>query len=272
MTVSNVISSVMVYLDRFLIGAVLTIGAVAYYTVPFDVVTRLSVVPSAIAAVLFPAFAATYARDAARAGRLFDRGVKYVSLALFPAVALIVLLAPEGLTWWLDPAFAANSAPVLRWLAVGVFANSLGQIPFGFVQSVGRPDLTARLHAIELPLYLLTLMGLLHAWGITGAAVAWTARVTADAVCLFVMAAHRLPRRAPAPGRLLLAAAGGAAVVAMAAVPQPLWLKSVDALAGLALAAVVGWRWLLAPDERADLVALLRRRHDPGTRTLPDVS
>jgi O-antigen/teichoic acid export membrane protein len=56
MTVSNVVSPLMVYVDRFLIGAFLSISAVAYYVTPHEVVTKLLVLPGAVAAVFFPAF------------------------------------------------------------------------------------------------------------------------------------------------------------------------------------------------------------------------
>src|SRR5205814_9252816 len=41
MTVSNVVSPIMVYVDRFLIGSILSIVAVAYYATPYEVATKL---------------------------------------------------------------------------------------------------------------------------------------------------------------------------------------------------------------------------------------
>ena len=55
MTVSNIVSPLMVYLDRFLIGAVLSMAAVSYYATPYDVVTRLLIIPGALMGVMFPA-------------------------------------------------------------------------------------------------------------------------------------------------------------------------------------------------------------------------
>ncbi len=80
-----------------------------------------------------------------------------VFLVLFPVVLLTIVLAHAGLRLWLGADFAQHSFRVLQWLAVGVFINSLAQIPFALVQGAGRPDLTAKLHLIELPLYLLAL-------------------------------------------------------------------------------------------------------------------
>src|ERR1700682_3254653 len=63
MTVSNLVSPIIVYLDRFLIGALLSVSAVAAYTVPFDMVTRLTIIPGAVSGVLFPAFALSLVKD-----------------------------------------------------------------------------------------------------------------------------------------------------------------------------------------------------------------
>src|SRR5256885_5632725 len=115
MSVTNVISPLLVYVDRFVIGASLSVAAVAYYATPYEVVTKLLVVPNAILAVLFPAFAATYRDDRGRMVRLFVRGTKYIALILFPATLLFVAFAHDGLRWWLGDGFARRGAPGLQW-------------------------------------------------------------------------------------------------------------------------------------------------------------
>lgn len=40
-TVSKAVGPLMMYFDRFLIGSLLTMTAVAYYTVPYELVTKL---------------------------------------------------------------------------------------------------------------------------------------------------------------------------------------------------------------------------------------
>src|SRR5262249_2073123 len=71
--------------------------------------------------------------------------------------------------------------------AAGIFINSVAQVPFAVLQGAGRPDWTAKLHLLELPLYALLLVALGKNYGLTGIAVAWLARVVLDAVALFVL-------------------------------------------------------------------------------------
>ncbi|MGH7480927.1 MAG: flippase, partial [Longimicrobiales bacterium] len=183
-TVSNVVSPIMAHLDRFLIGALVSVAAVAYYVTPYEVVTRLGIVPAGVMGVIFPAIAGTFSSARAEAPRLLDLAMKLILLGVFPLVLPLVAFAPEILDLWLGPDFAARSTLVLRLLAVGVLLNSMAQALFGFVQAFDRPDLTAKLHLVELPLYVALVWWLTLRLGIAGAALAWTLRVALDTAAL----------------------------------------------------------------------------------------
>jgi O-antigen/teichoic acid export membrane protein len=193
MTVTNVVGPLMMYLDRFVIGVVLSMTAVAYYATPYDVVTRLLIIPTSLLGVLFPAFSTSLAVDRMRAGRLFERAVGVLFLLMFPITLVIVGFAYDGLNLWLGSEFAHHSAPVLQWIAFGVFINSFGMVPFGSIQADGRPDITAKLHLIELPIYFGILWFLLKKWGIEGAAIAWFLRLVLDDAVLYWVALRDLP-------------------------------------------------------------------------------
>ena len=59
MTVSNFISPLMTYLDRFLIATIISVTAVTFYSTPYEVITRLLVFATGICSVLFPTFSAS---------------------------------------------------------------------------------------------------------------------------------------------------------------------------------------------------------------------
>jgi O-antigen/teichoic acid export membrane protein len=251
MTVSNLVSPIMVYMDRVLIGALISVTAVAYYATPYEVVTKLWVIPGAVGGVLFPAFATSFVGDPGRTLVLFDRGVKYVFLSVFPVALLIVSFADVGLRAWLGTGFALHSTSVLRWLCVGVFVNSLGQIAFSLLQGVGRPDLTAKLHLAELPCYLPLLLLLLYSRGIEGAAIAWTIRVTADMLILFALAFRLTSARASRSTQVLLGWITSMACLAIVSVPTTLPAKLALVFVILCAFAAAGWFKILSPEERA---------------------
>lgn len=251
MTVSNVIGPIMLYMDRFLVGALLSVNMVAYYTAPFDMVTRLWVIPGALVAVVFPAFAVTHQQDPDRTVLLLNRGTKYVFLAVFPLILVISTLAPEGLRLWLGPAFSQNGASVLRWLSAGVLVNSLVQVAFALIQGIGRPDITARLHLVELPVYLLAVWLLTTRFGIQGTAAAWFGRNALDAVAVVVLACRFIARSSRFYLPLAAAGASGLLLVFLGTLPQTLVAKAGFLALTLVSFGLLGWFVILAEGERA---------------------
>ena len=195
MTVSNLISPLLVYLDRFAISRYGNLSDVAYYSTPFELIARLLFIGQAVSGVMFPLLSAAIAERPGELPRLMRQNYLLLLGLIGPVTLVVVLLAKPGLTLWLGAGFAAHSTPVLQILAVGVLLNSLASVPFGTLQAMRRPDLTAKIHLVELPLYLLLLAVLLHRFGIVGAAAAWTIRVGADWAAIAWMAARL--RRVP---------------------------------------------------------------------------
>ncbi len=189
LSVSNVVGPLMVYLDRFVIGATLAVSAVAYYTAPYEVVTRLWLIPGAITGVLFPAMAAATPE---RAAALYRNGLRSVLIVVVPLAVLLVFFAFEWLDAWLGRDFAEKSARVAQVLCVGTAVNCAAYLPFTLLQARGRADLTAKAHFAELPVYLVLLSICVSAWGIEGAALAWAVRCAADAAVLFLMARRHM--------------------------------------------------------------------------------
>jgi O-antigen/teichoic acid export membrane protein len=239
LTVSNVVGPITVYFDRFLIAALLGGAAVAYYTVPYDVLTRLWLLPTAIQGVLFPAFASMHEQKSPRVASVFKRSSQATLLVMAPAIVATILLTYEALRLWVGAPFAENSTNVTRVLAVGVLVNALARTPYSFVQSAGRASWTAMLHLVETPFYILVLWWLLRLGGINGAAYAWTARIVADTIVLYVMAVRLEPgvMRTAAADALALLGLSIAAVVVGYGVAS-LWIRMLLVVAVSLLCAV----------------------------------
>lgn len=251
MTVTNIINLIMIHLDRFLIGALISIAAVAYYATPCEVVTKLWFIPGAMVGVLFPAFSTSFAQDPTRTVLLFYRGVKYLFLLLFPISLLIVTFAHEGLELWLGAEFARNSTGVLQWLAVGVFINSLAYVPLALLQGVGRPDLSAKLHIAELPFYLIAVWWMIMSYGIEGAAVAWVARMTVDALILFTMTKRLLTNAAVSMWRMVFVIGAVISIFITAVLLTGTAMKVLFTLLILLVFILATWFFILAPEEKS---------------------
>src|SRR5690606_28192933 len=73
MTASNLIGPLVLTIDRFVIATIVAAGAIAYYTVPSEVMVRLLIVPSALAAALFPKLASVLRHNQVEAAKLYKR-------------------------------------------------------------------------------------------------------------------------------------------------------------------------------------------------------
>lgn len=263
-TVSNIVSPMMVFLDRFVIGALLPLAAVAHYVTPYEVVTKLLVIPVALLGAVFPAFAETFASNRGQMERIYERTMRAVVLVMFPLVLVAVALAEEGLSLWIGPVLPAESTLVLKWLAVGVFMNSIAQPPLAALQGAGKPDVIAKLHLAELPVYVVSLVVLVRSFGLAGVAVAWTLRVTIDAAALLWRARGEL-------GLLATMRFGGAwtvlvmlAAFGVAALLEDTVVKLIY-VAGVAVVFVpAAWRVLLSDAERLGLREWIRRPMAPA--------
>lgn len=180
LTVSSVLGPVIVYIDRFVIGAMLSAASMAYYSAPFDIVSRLLLIPIALTGALFPALTRAQGTDPLAAQRLRSRSLQLTLVVVVPLAAFGALIAEPAVRLWLGAEFATQSAGVMRILLLGFVFNATAQIPFAAMQGHGLTRQTALLHLSELPVYITILVVLVQRHGLEGAAIAWTLRALVD--------------------------------------------------------------------------------------------
>lgn len=179
LTVTNIVGPLMVFADRFLIGAISGAAAVALYVIPFNVVSQLVLIPSSVSSALFPRFAAAEQPPAVKHEALLA-----MSCLVTPMSMSALLFAGTFLRFWIGTAAAVHSTPVALALIVGFWANGVAQVPFMGLLAAARTDVTAKVHLAEVgPYFLLLWFGLTY-FGLVGAAIAWSIRGTVDLIAL----------------------------------------------------------------------------------------
>jgi O-antigen/teichoic acid export membrane protein len=182
-TVSGIVGPVLTSLDQFLIGIQLGVQSVTYYSIPYNLVTRISLLPSSLSRTLFPRFSRLENKDAHEVGT--DSSL-ILAVLITPVIVIGIVILSPFLELWLGPSISHTSAPIGEILALGVWFNCLAFIPYTFLQAQDRPDIPAKFHMLELLPYLIALWLGLKLAGLTGVAWAWTLRVIVDAVLLYV--------------------------------------------------------------------------------------
>lgn len=257
-TVTSLVGPMMVILDRFVIGAALGAKAVTYYTVPFQLAERSSVLPRALASALFPRLASVGTEDAKR---LASMAISSLAVVMTPVVLVGLLLIEPFLQWWLNPEFGAQAGLTAQILLLGFWINAFARVPYTQLQAAGLPGVVARCHLGEvIPYFLLLYIGL-HFWGLPGAALAFGLRTLADCALLLWFAGNLAVgfRALRVPALLLLAGLGVAASLPFGSV---LWW-----LAGSGLLSLTLWlSWRNAPLEVRSLAKRMVNKLSPDQR------
>jgi O-antigen/teichoic acid export membrane protein len=190
LTVSNIIGPLMTTMDRFFISARLGLSNLTFYVTPYEMLSRLQFIPQSVIAVLFPAMTSAHEQKNKRLLDIFKYGGNFLFWIMLPLMFFIFLFAQNILDFWLGSQFKTNSTVVVKWLCVGWIINVLALPAYTAIQAIGRSDLTAKIHMIELPVYVFLLWFFTDQNGINGVAMAWTFRVVIDAVILNIIV-HR---------------------------------------------------------------------------------
>ena len=253
-TVSNVPGPLFAQAERYLLGSTMALTAVGFYSTPADILTRITILPAAILQVMFPVFAQTIQADRDRAARLATRGLTLVTALVGPPLVFVVAVAPEGLRLWLGPEFAIEATRAARLLAGATFINCMAWLPFSLIQSAGRADLTGKLHALEIPVYLTAAAMAIRVAGIDGAATANLVRAVVDAAVVVWMAHRILGKGSRLLRRYVLFVAMGLVAMLGAAASVPVGVRLLWAVMSLLALIIVGWRMVLDGAERDALV------------------
>ncbi len=254
-TVSNIPGPLFAQAERFLLGTFTALSSVAFYSTPADLLTRITVIPSAALQVTFPVLAQSFAADPTRAARVANRTLFFIAAGVLAPLTLLVAIAPEALQRWLGPEFASHSARAGRILAVAIFVNCMAWLPFSLVQSAGRARWTGKLHAIEIPLYLALVAFAISRGGVVGAAIANLSRAAIDSAVVVSMAARILGPSERLGRRYALLVGGGVAVLVGASAPVPLTVRLGWSLLATAVAAALAWRHGLDAEAREAISA-----------------
>ena len=257
-TISNIAGPLIAYMDRFLIGSLVSLTAVTYYTVPFDLNTRVMIIPGAIVGVLFSAFSATYEKDREVSAKMFFSGLKYTFMIVFPIILLIMVFASEGLELWLGKEIAMESTRVLQLLAFGSLLNCLTYIPTGLVQAAGRPDITGKLHILELPFYLFVLYILVKKFGIEGAAIAYILRVSVDVIVLLSMSLKLLPINIPTKQLFIFIIATMPLILSALFLNMDFIIKCFFIFVIITSFVIMSWKNILGQEERKFIIDFIK--------------
>ena len=239
------------YGSRLLIGGVLPVAAVAYFSTPADLIARVLMIPAALVGVLLPSLSAALAASSGASEALIGRSARAIFVFMAPVALVIAALAPEGLTLWVGADFASEAAAPLQLLGIAALLNGVAMVPATALVSSGKPHLVAFPVLAELPLFLLAAWYALQAgYGVTGVAAAYAGRMGLDLLLLAALCGWTVGGTRAPLARVVLAALAATAALLSVAFFVPLGVRLPTAAAIFVLGAGAAWWGLLEQEDR----------------------
>jgi O-antigen/teichoic acid export membrane protein len=190
MAVSNIISPLMVNMDRFYISTMFGLSSNAIYTACSELINRLAILPEAIVSALFPKLSKNQFTD----GSVYAFSSLVIEIVVYVPSFIIILYSDEILRIWISADAAMRGSEILQILTIGIYFNVQARLPLNAIHAAGNPRITAVLHIIELPIYILILVLASVRWGLLGVSIAWTLRVVLDALLLYAFCYAGMPK------------------------------------------------------------------------------
>lgn len=250
-SVDALFAPMLVMADRFIIGAMLGPTAITVYTIPFQMVQRMQIIPIALTQALFPRLPTA---EPAAQQRMTETALGTLMAAISVPVFFGMTFFHLFLTIWLGHDMAMKSTAIGIAILAGMWINAPGYVLFGVLQARGRPDLIMKAHLAEFVPYFALLYVLMTHLGIVGAAIAFAIRCAVDYVILSVMVSRRVTH---------LVATLSFIALLTAAVALGLWHDYLNpifwALAALAGAGLFAAVWFSTPGSvKNQLIGQLR--------------
>jgi O-antigen/teichoic acid export membrane protein len=240
-TVTGLFGPLLVILDRFAIGAIIGATAVTIYTVPFQLAQRLTILPNALVNALFPRLPSASVEERER---IAERALRVLLPIVTPPVLFGIFALYPFMDLWIGKELGRQAAEVGGLILLGFWANSLGIFAYVAMQASGRPDLVTKILLVEIPPYLILLYFAMTWFGIIGCAAVFALRCAADSA-LMTWVAFRRFHGLNLLGAALIPLIAAIGLAARFHYDQTAWW----AIFALAMALVVLFCWIIAPDE-----------------------
>ncbi len=184
-------------LDRFLVGGIVSPAAAGVYAVCLQLSQQIHLLLTRALAYLLPA--ASEARstdgDAADFLPLYRNGLNLTLLVIGATVPPLIIMAPQVLTFWVGPDFAAQGTQALQGLAYYFALMATVVAPFYMLNGMGKPEWNTVLMIFNGVVFVALALFLMPRFGLMGAVYARLLAFPFQAAIFIGFHRHAIPGR-----------------------------------------------------------------------------
>jgi O-antigen/teichoic acid export membrane protein len=159
------------YADKLIIGALVGVTGLAYFTVASTLANRILSLTYRLSGVFFPAASTLAARgELERLRLLYLKASRYVVFINASVLVLVAVFSYQILYYWMNPQFARAGQTVLTVMALSQFIDSLTSLPSLVNDGMGHPRFSGMFALARAAFGLVVVYFGVAGWGIAGAA------------------------------------------------------------------------------------------------------
>lgn len=182
-SISNLSSTFLNYTDRFVAGYFLPSNIYGIYSAMSDVIMRFLFIPGAVCTVLYPNVAKT---GIAGLGKSLAKCTVIILLTIIPISLVVNVTGKIFFEYWLSVDLTDTKYSfIIYCLTAGLVIASFAQIPYAVIQGLGKSYLTARIHMLEVIIFVPLVGYGAFQYGLEGILSAWLLRIAIDCILLF---------------------------------------------------------------------------------------
>lgn len=161
--------------DKLILSHMLSLDKFAYYSLASTVASAVWMLIIPLNNAIFPKLAQLDLKgDREELARLFHVSSQYLSLLMFPVVAVLSMQSQSVLLLWTrDPVIAENARYLVTLLTVGTMINGVASIPAYAASAFGWPQLITKINLLQAVVLIPLTLILTYRYGAIGGAIVW---------------------------------------------------------------------------------------------------
>lgn len=167
--------------DRMILGILLGLAEITFYSVPTALVNRLFSLTYRLSSVIYPATSELSAQGNKQGVRhVYLLASRYMTAINVFLVLIVIVYGQEILHLWIGPKFVQNGYPVMVFITIGIYADSATNLPSLINNAIAHPRTTGLFAVARALLGILALIVGTRIGGIIGTALG---HLTASCLC-----------------------------------------------------------------------------------------
>jgi len=171
--ISGVSGMLLFQFDKALIGAIVGVAAVTFYTVPAELSIRIHSFLASTSQVIFPLSSELNAKeDRFRLQHLYFKSSKIIIILATSVIVPLLVFSDKIISLWMGVDFAIKTGFVLPVLLISYYTVIFTIVPYYFLNGLNKPKVNALYSFFSFLLNVTACLILIPRYGINGAAIA----------------------------------------------------------------------------------------------------